>query len=221
MSLVARAGGRSYVQPMDASGPTILALGDSLVAGYGLSVDDALPAQLQRRLRGRYPQARVIGAGVSGATSADVLRRLPAALEQAGALDLALVQVGPNDVLRGVAPDVVRANLARVLATFAGRSVPVLLTRVEPPAMLRARAAPYRTIHADLARDHDAGLVSFFPPGVLGHPEMVLADRVHPNARAIAAVASHLLPAVEHALARSRAGAGVVGEGFPSGAELR
>jgi acyl-CoA thioesterase-1 len=186
-------------------------------------VDDALPAQLQRRLRERHPHARVIGAGVSGATSGDVLRRVPAMLERAGALDLALVQVGPNDVLRGVAPDVVRANLARVVAAFAGRGVAVLLTRVDPPAMLRARAEPYRAIHADLARDHGIGLVSFFPPGVLGHPEMVLADRVHPNARAIAAVAAHLLPAVEHALAQSRTGAGVAasGEGFPSGAELR
>jgi acyl-CoA thioesterase-1 len=120
---------------------------------------------------------------------------------------LALVQVGPNDVLRGVAPAKVHANLAAVVRELRACGMPVLLTRVEPPAMLRVRAAPYQAIHGEVAREHGAALCDFFPAGVLGHPDMVLHDRVHPNARAIALVADHLLPHVEAALTRPRADA--------------
>ena len=188
--------------------PAVLAIGDSLVAGYGLACEDGLPAQLQRRLQERWPGAQVIGAGVSGDTSGDVQRRLPRLLS--GLMQrpaLALVQVGPNDVLRGVAPAQVHANLAAVVRELKACGMPVLLTRVEPPAMLRARAAPYQTIHGEVAREHGAALCDFFPAGVLGHPDMVLHDRVHPNARAIALVADHLLPHVEAALTRPRADA--------------
>lgn len=188
--------------------PTVLALGDSLIAGYGLARDEGLPAQLQRCLRARHAAAHVVDAGVSGDTSGDVLRRLPRLL---GTLtqrpDLALLQVGPNDVLRGVTPMSVRANLSAIVRELAACAIPVLLTRVEPPAILRARAAPYQAIHAEVAHAHDADLCTFFPADVLGHPAMVLADRIHPNARAIALVAEHLLPHVERALARPRADA--------------
>lgn len=193
---------------MVTSDPAVLAIGDSLVAGYGLACEDGLPAQLQRRLQERWPGAQVIDAGVSGDTSGDVQRRLPrllSSLMQRPAL--ALVQVGPNDLLRGVAPAQVHANLAAVVRELKACGMPVLLTRVEPPAMLRARAAPYQAIHGEVAREHGAALCDFFPAGVLGHPDMVLHDRVHPNARAIALVADHLLPRVEAALTRPRADA--------------
>ena len=188
--------------------PTIFALGDSLVAGYGLTSEDGLSPRLQRRLRARHSGAQVINAGVSGDTTADVLHRLPRLLSRLTRRpDLALVQVGPNDVLRGVSPAAVRANLSAIVRELAACGIPVLLTRVEPPPILRARAAPYQMIHEEVARKHGAGLCSFFPDGVLGHPDMVLIDRVHPNARAIAAVVEHLLPFVEQVLAQPRADA--------------
>lgn len=188
--------------------PLVLALGDSLVAGYGLAIEDGLASRLQQSLRVLHPGARVIDAGVSGDTSADVLRRLPrllTGLKQRP--DLALVQVGPNDLLRGISPAAVRAALSAIVRELTACGMPVLLTRVEPPAILRARAAPYQTIHESVAREHGAALCSFFPDGVLGHPDMVLADRIHPNARAIAAVVEHLLPHVQRALAARRADA--------------
>jgi acyl-CoA thioesterase-1 len=191
---------------MENNDPTILALGDSLIAGYGLVRDDGLCAQLQRRLRERHAGAQVIDAGMSGDTSADVLRRLPRVLSRlARHPDLALVQVGPNDVLRGVAPATVRANLSAIVRELTACAIPVLLTRVAPPPILHARAAPYQALHAKVADEHRAALCDFFPVGVLGHPDMVLIDRVHPNARAIAAVAAHLLPFVEDALTRLHA----------------
>lgn len=178
--------------------PLILALGDSLVAGHGLPAADSFPAQLQASLQQQCPDVRVVNAGVSGDTTADVLRRLPrllSALEQRPVL--AIVQVGPNDVLRQVPAARVRAQLEEILLSLARCGIPTLLTTVDPPTFLRDRAAAYLGIHAGLAAEHGATVRPFFPPGVLGHADMVLADRVHPNARAIAAVVAAMLPTVK------------------------
>jgi acyl-CoA thioesterase-1 len=182
--------------------PLILAFGDSLVAGYGLAASDSFPAQLQRRLRMRDSAAAVINAGVSGDTTADALRRLPRVLSGLPARpDLAIVQLGANDVLRGLAPERTRANLDAILTELGRCGIRVLLTTVEPPAFLQARTGQYLGIHAEVAAKHSVAIGGFFPAGVLGHPEMVLFDRVHPNARAIAAVVDHLLPKIERELA--------------------
>lgn len=189
-----------------ASSPLLLAIGDSLVAGYGLPVSDAFPTQLERRLRRAHPGARVANAGRSGDTSADVLRRLPAAMSALDARPaLAIVQVGPNDVLRQVPPAATRANLEAVLVELRRCGVPALLTTVAPPPVLHDRARPYLGVHDELAARHGARTCAFFPAGVLGHPDMVLADRMHPNARAIAAVVDAMLPVVERMLAEGDA----------------
>lgn len=183
--------------------PTLLAFGDSLIAGYGLSAAQSLPAQLEQRLRATRPGARVLNAGHSGDTTADAIRRLPRVLAGLKARpDLALVQVGPNDVLRGVAPAATRANLDAILTEFARCGIPVLLATVAPPPFLRDRVRAWDGIHAEVAARHGAAICPFFPEGVLGHPAMVLADRVHPNAAAIARVADGLMPAIEQALSR-------------------
>ena len=182
--------------------PLLLAFGDSLVAGYGLAVADGFAAQLERRLRARHPSARVVGAGRPGDTTADALRRLPGTLSR---LDdrprLAIVQLGPNDVLRQVPPAATRAGLDAILTEFGRCGVPVLLTTVTPPDFLRERAGAYLGLHEELAALHGATTWPFFPWGVLGHPDMVLADRVHPNGRAITAVVDAMLPVVERLVA--------------------
>ena len=178
--------------------PLILAIGDSLIAGYGLPAADSFPAQLEASLRRRFPGARVVNAGISGDTTADVLRRLPRLLS---ALDqrpmLAIVQVGANDVLRQVPAVHTRAHLEQILLSLGNCGIPVLLTIVDPPMFIRDRAAAYLGIHAALAEKHGATVWPFFPPGVLGHADMVLIDRVHPNAKAIVAVVAAMLPIVE------------------------
>lgn len=184
-----------------ASSPYILAIGDSLIAGYGLSNADSFPAQLERRLRASHPAAHVMNAGVSGDTTVDVLRRLPAVMSRLRARpDLAILQVGPNDVLRPVPPAVMRASLEEVLVELQRCGLPVLLTTVDPPAILRDRAAAYLGIHGELAARHGAMTAPFFPHGVLGDPGMVLVDRMHPNAAAIAAVVDAMLPVVNEML---------------------
>ena len=188
------------VMPIHA--PLVLAFGDSLVAGYGLPASESFPAQLQRRLTEQHHGARVINAGVSGNTSGDALRRLPGVLSRlTGRPDLAIVQIGANDVLRGLSPAHTQANLDAILTELGRCGIPVLLTTLEPPAFLRARTGAFLGIHQEVAERHGAMLASFFPAGVLGHPAMVLADRVHPNGAAIAVVVDQLLPVVQAALA--------------------
>lgn len=191
---------------MQTSPPLILALGDSLIAGYGLPPADGFPRQLERSLRLRHPGATVIDAGISGETTADVLRRLPAVLSALDRRpDLAIVQVGPNDLLRRVPPAAARANLDAILSELDRCGIAILLTTVAPPPVLLPAATAYLHIHEEVAARHGATTCPFFPPGVLGHPEMVLWDRIHPNARAIAAVVEAMLPAIRHALAREPA----------------
>lgn len=185
--------------------PFVLALGDSLVAGYGLPLRDGFAAQLERALRASHPNALVRNAGVSGSTSEDVRRRLPAVLSTLETRpDLAIVQVGPNDVLRQVPPALTRSNIEAVLVELNRCGVPALLTEVEPPAILRDRAAAYTGLHRELAERYGAATAPFFPPGTLGHTDLVLPDRVHPNARAIALVVEGLLPVVQELLAGPR-----------------
>jgi acyl-CoA thioesterase-1 len=186
---------------MTASAPLILAFGDSLVAGYGLATADGFAAQLEHLLSAAHPGARVINAGVAGNTTANALRRLPRLLSRLEVgPDLAIVQLGPNDVLREVPPPSTRANLEAILIEFGRCCVPVLLTTVMLPPLLAKRAGPYADIQQALAKLHGATTWPFFPAGVLGHRDMVLADRVHPNGKAIAAVIEAMLPAIEDIL---------------------
>lgn len=178
--------------------PLILAIGDSLVAGYGLATTDGFTAQLERRLRAVHPAATVINAGRSGDTTADVLHRLPSAMSRLTSRpDLAIVQVGPNDVLRQVPPAATRAGLDAILVELGRCGVPVLLTTVAPPPILHDRARHHLGIHEELATRHGATCRAFFPAGILGRADMVLADRIHPNAAAIHLVVDAMLPTVQ------------------------
>lgn len=183
--------------------PFVLAFGDSLTAGYGLASSESFPAQLQAGLRARWPAAIVRNAGVSGDTTASALARLPRVLSSLTALpDLAIVELGANDMLRGIPPERTRPNLDTILAEVARCGIPVLLASMELPSFIGAIAHAYNSVYADLAAKHRVPLQPFFPRGVMGHPEMVLRDRLHPNARAIGQVAAAMLPAVVDALTR-------------------
>jgi acyl-CoA thioesterase I len=187
-------------------GPLILALGDSLTAGYGLTREQAFPAQLERRLRTTMPDAVVINEGVNGDTTADALRRLPRALARlARRPDLAIVEIGANDLLRGTPPARARADLDAILTELTRCAIPVLMAKFELPTFLGPLTRGYDGIVAEVAARHGAATHPFFPPGVLGGPAFVLADRLHPNAAGIERVADAFLPAVVLALGRSEA----------------
>lgn len=181
--------------------PQVLAFGDSLTAGYGLAPEMAFPAQLERLLRERRPEAVVQNAGVSGDTSASGRARLPRVLSQLRRRpDLAILELGANDFLRGVDPARMRDNLDWMLTEFGRAGIPVLLAGMLAPPFLGEWAARFNAVHPELARRHAIPLYPFFLDGVVGSRGLTLADGIHPNARAIGIVANRILPHVEAAL---------------------
>jgi acyl-CoA thioesterase I len=186
--------------------PYILAIGDSLTAGYGLDRSASFAARLEALLRQQRQGAVVQNAGVSGDTTEDGLRRLPALLASLTRKpDLAIVELGANDLLRGVPPGRTRANLDAILGELDRCGIPALLATFQAPRFLGPMVSQYDGIYADLAIRHGIASAPFFPPGVLGHPALVLADRLHPNARAIEIVAKAFLPPVLAALENGQA----------------
>jgi acyl-CoA thioesterase-1 len=182
--------------------PLLLALGDSLTAGYGLLPDQSFAARLQARLRHDRPGAEVLNAGISGDTTADGLRRLPRVLARLDRKpDLAIVELGANDLLRGIAPPQTEANLDAIIVELTRCDIRVLLATFTVPAFVGAAAARYNAIYPNVAARHGVPTQPFFPDGVMGHPAMVLRDRLHPNALAIERVVDAFAPAVLSALA--------------------
>lgn len=181
--------------------PYILAFGDSLTAGYGLHPHEAFPRQLEVLLRERDAGASVANAGVSGDTSAGGRARLPRVLARLSAKpDLAIVALGANDLLRGIAPERMRDNLDWIVGELGRCDIPVLLAGMWAPPFLGAFAERYNRVFPDVAARHGAALYPHFLDGVMGDPALTLRDRIHPNARAIGIVAGRILPHVEAAL---------------------
>lgn len=188
------------------TGPRVLALGDSLTAGYGLGPRESFAAQLEALLVERYGAATVHQAGVSGDTSADGLRRLPRVLAGLGVKpDLAIVEFGANDLLQGVSPDRMRANLDAMLTELGRCGIPVLVAGMKAPTMWAAFTIGFDAVFPAVAKAHGAALYPFFMDGVMGDPTLTLFDGLHPNARAIGIIARRMLPFVEAALAANNA----------------
>lgn len=180
----------------------ILAFGDSLTAGYGLRRDDAFPAVLERGLQAKFAGASVHNAGVSGDTTSGGRARLPrvlAALPRTP--NLAIVELGANDFIRGVDPARTADHLDAILAMLHDCRIPVLLAGMQAPAILGERARRFNAIYPTLATRHAVALDPFFLDGVAGRQGFVLADGFHPNAAGIAHVVARILPRVEAVLA--------------------
>lgn len=161
--------------------PAIVALGDSLTAGLGLSTDAAWPALLQQRLDAEGYRYRVVNMGVSGDTTAGGLRRLEWALDDRARV--LIVALGANDGLRGLAPAAMKANLARIIEFAHDRRLVVLLCGMEaPPNFGAAYTREYRAVYADLARETRVALLPFMLDGVAGVATLNQSDGLHPNA---------------------------------------
>lgn len=180
----------------------VLAFGDSLFAGYGLSSDQSYPARLEAALRARGVNARIANAGVSGNTTADGLARLKFTLDsQAQAPELALVELGANDMLRALPPEQARANLDAILSEFGRRGIKVVLMgMLAPPNLGADYRRAFDTIYPALAKKHDAVLVPFFLQPVLGRPDRVQEDRLHPNRQGVEAIVAATIDTVAKAL---------------------
>jgi acyl-CoA thioesterase-1 len=182
--------------------PLILAFGDSLTAGYQLPVTQGFTAQLERALRARGIAATVHNAGVSGDTSTGGGARLGWVLGGLGAKpDLVILELGANDMLRGIDPSVPRANLDAMLAQLARRHIPVLIAgMLAAPNLGPGYAKAFNAIYPDLARKYRAPLYPFFLNGVTLHPELQLPDHLHPTSAGVAVIVRGILPTVVHAL---------------------
>lgn len=181
-----------------ADGKMVLAFGDSLYAGYGVGADESFPADLQKALVARGISATVSNAGVSGDTSAAGLRRLAFTLDGLPRKpDLALVNLGGNDMLRGIDPAETRANLTAICAELSKRGIPIMLTgMVAAPNMGRAYTDAFNPIYADLAKRFDAPLYPFFLDGVITDRALMLPDGVHPNPKGIDIIVARVAPIV-------------------------
>lgn len=161
----------------------IVALGDSLFTGYGLDNGQSYPARLEAALRARGINARIMNAGVSGDTTAGGAQRLAFTLNSLPQPpQLVLISLGGNDMLRGLPPQQTRTNLDAILTELGKRKIKaVLLGMLSAPNL----GADYRTafdpIYPALAKKHGTALVPFFLQPVVGKPELIQADRIHPT----------------------------------------
>ncbi|MFM6949400.1 MAG: arylesterase [Novosphingobium sp.] len=161
----------------------IVALGDSLFAGYGLEPGQSYPARLEAALRARGLNARITNAGVSGDTTAGGLERLDFTLNsQPKPPALVIISLGGNDMLRGLPPEATRKNLDTMLGKLKARGIPVVLMgMLAAPNLGDDYRGKFDPIYPTLAKKYDAALVPFFLQPLLGRPDLVQADRIHPT----------------------------------------
>lgn len=181
----------------------VLAFGDSLFAGYGLGDPElAYPARLEAALREEGRNVRIVNAGVSGDTTAAGRQRLAFTLDsQPVPPDLVLLELGGNDLLRGLPPEQTRANLAAMLDELKRRGIPAVLYGLQAPPNYGAKwQAQFDAIFPKLAEEYGVPLVPFVTARVFADPALLQADRVHPTARGVEALVDATEDAVAAAL---------------------
>jgi acyl-CoA thioesterase-1 len=174
---------------------TILAFGDSLVAGFGLGSREGFTAKLEAALQAKGVAARVVNAGLSGDTSAGGLARLEWALDPKP--DFAIVELGANDGLRGLDPAQTRANLDAILTKLKAKGVPVLFAGMyAPPNMGPDYGNAFNALYPELAKKHGVAFYPFFLDGVAADPALNQPDGIHPNAKGVDVIVERILPFV-------------------------
>jgi acyl-CoA thioesterase-1 len=185
----------------DARDIRLVALGDSLTAGYNLPEAAAFPSRLQAALRSRGRTVTVINAGVSGDTSQGGLDRLDWSVGDG--VDGVILELGANDALRGLDPAQTRANLDAIIRRLTERRIPVLLAGMRaPPNMGPDYASRFDGLFPELARQHDLVFYPFFLDGVAARPELNQRDGIHPTAQGVDVIVERILPTVERFLDR-------------------
>jgi acyl-CoA thioesterase-1 len=184
----------------------IVALGDSLFAGYGLKDGESYPARLEAALRARGLDARMTNAGVSGDTTAGGLQRLAFTLDSLPEKPaLVVISLGGNDMLRGLPPEQTRANLDAILTELGKRGIKaVLMGMLAPPNLGPEYRQAFDPIYPALAKKHGAALVPFFLQPVLDRPDLVQPDRLHPTAQGIEAIVATTVDTVAGAVPKAR-----------------
>jgi acyl-CoA thioesterase I len=180
---------------------TILALGDSLTAGYGLDAGQSFPDKLQEALRAKGLDVTLINAGVSGDIAAQGAERMDWALTDD--VKLVLVQLGANDALRGLDPGQAEAALREILTKLKSKKIAVLLMGMKaPPNMGSDYQAKFDGMYPRLAAEFGASIYPFFLEGVAAQPSLNQADGIHPNEKGVAIIVAKVMPYVEAILTK-------------------
>lgn len=196
--LFAFAGGNriAHAEPIQ-----LVGLGDSLMAGYQLPQEDALPAQIERALRAKGHDVTIANAGVSGDTTAAGLARVDWSVPDG--TDGVILELGANDALRGIAPAQTERNLDAILERLTARGIQVLLVgMLAPPNMGDQYGLEFNGIYPRLAEKYGVPLYPFVLDGVVAQANLLLDDGMHPNTEGLAVMTERMLPKVEELLAR-------------------
>jgi len=187
-----------------AAAETLLLVGDSLGAAYGIPVETGWAALLQQQLAAEYPAWKVVNASISGDTTANGLARMPQAMSTYQP-DIVVLELGGNDGLRGLSLESMRDNLAAMIELAQAQHAGVLLVGVDlPPNYGLHYTEKFRTVYRSLAADYRVALLPSLVEGVGTHAELMQADGIHPNGRAQAQIAARVRESLEPLLDRPR-----------------
>jgi acyl-CoA thioesterase-1 len=179
----------------------IVAFGDSLTAGLGLPPSEAFPAQLERTLKAKGHNIQIANAGVSGDTTAAGLERFDWASPDD--TEAVILELGANDALRGMDPNLTRTNLDKILSRLREKNIEVLLTGMLAP---KNWGAPYEdefnVIYKDLAAKYGTILYPFFLDGVAVKADLNQDDGLHPSGKGVGVIVERIMPSVEQLITR-------------------
>jgi len=185
----------------------IVALGDSITAGYGLPTDQAFPAKLTRALEAKGYAVSIANAGVSGDTTGGGLDRLDWSVPQG--TEAVILELGANDMLRGLDPAATKTTLEEILSKLDQRHIPVLLVGMKAVRNLGLDyARNFDAIYPALASTHSVVFYPFFLDGVATDPQFNQGDGLHPNAAGVDVIVARILPQVETLIVRARVARG-------------
>ncbi|MBO3641227.1 MULTISPECIES: arylesterase [Acinetobacter] len=193
--------GSFSIMPFAVSAKTILVVGDSLSAGYGINPEQGWVALLQKRLDQDDPkQHKVINASVSGETTSGALARLPKLL-QTYKPQVMIVELGGNDALRGQPPQLIRANLEKLVQQGQAAQAKVVLFGMKiPPNYGSAYSQAFENNYKVVSQKYKVKLLPFFLEGVAGNKTLMQKDQIHPNAKAQSILLKTAYPYVKGAL---------------------
>ena len=188
------------VFPLAAEPVRIVGFGDSLMAGYRLDPGQSFPERLEQALRERGHDVVITNAGVSGDTTSGGLERLDWSVPDE--TDIVLLQLGANDMLRAVPPEITERNLAGMIERLQARDIDIILMgMLAAPNLGNAYRETFDAIFPRLAESYGVALYPFFLDGVVTQSGLMLDDGMHPNAEGVGIMVERVLPLIEETLA--------------------
>lgn len=184
-----------------ANAPTVLVIGDSLSAGYGIDVDQSWTALLQSRLRSQGYEHQVVNASISGDTTEGGAARIADALENARP-DLVILELGGNDGLRGIPPARMKSNLKSIVEASRNTGAAVVILGIRIPTNYGPRyTSAFENVYRELGQELEVPWIEFFMEGVALHAELMQDDGIHPNEVAQPILLDNAWPVIAQSLA--------------------